>query len=94
MHDAYWDLRDRLFADEHPGRRPISFWWFEAPGVCRHDPRCELPGERPGGGADWDARHRWLDEHDQLSVRERAALAERAALTPEPERLDVDADDA
>ena len=73
---CYWDVRDELFAevnwpDSH-GIRPYGYWLYEAPLVCDHDPRCPTPA----GDAAVD---RWLDEHEQLSPRERREL-----LTPAP----------
>jgi hypothetical protein len=85
---GYWAVRDRLFAEEAPGSRPVSYWRYEAPAVCRHDPRCELPA-----AADHDGRHRWLDRHGELSGRERTVLAQWARLAPPVERLDQDVEE-
>lgn len=68
MEQAYWDLREALLADELLTNRPRSWWMFEAPLLCAHEPPCDAPQTS-------DARDRWLDYHDQLTARERALLA-------------------
>lgn len=65
--EAYWANHDRLIAGLNVGVRPPAWWVYEAAGVCRHEPRCETPGE---GGE----RTAWLDRHGALDARERATL--------------------
>ena len=77
--EAYWANRERLLRLCAPLVRPAAWWHYEAPSVCRHEPRCAIP-------RDTAARDAWLEAHDQLSPREIAARRrEEASEQPQAE---------
>lgn len=71
--EAWFAHRDRLMYQLNPGTRPAAFWMIDAPHVCRHVPRCPLPG---GSFLECEA---WLEAHKLLTPREIAAKCKREA---------------
>jgi len=68
--EAWLTHRDRLMYSLSPGIRPPAFWYYDAPHICKHRPRCPVPAM----SAPNDEKRAWLRYHEQLTPREIAAL--------------------
>ena len=68
--EAWLTHRERLLHLLNPGIRPPAFWYYDAPLLCTHRPRCPVPAL----SAPDTEKLAWLRRHDQLAPREIAAL--------------------
>lgn len=84
--DAYWRHRDEILSmDGCYGRRPWSFWRYEAAGLCECDEPCVVPPP-----ADHDGKDAFMWRHDALTGEERTALQQFRVAAVVDGRLDDD----